>query len=161
MPPTTWWRYENGETYACVLARKCWHRTLHIWNPVRHSLCLFSVSYFRSVSKSKHDQRLRWWCLRRSETWTRKTSPPSSSQVVKKLFFFSLWFQSAKMFNYAGWRKTCNFIFTVFAAVFIVTRLVILPFWYVLNNFFFFFTFWMTDNVSQVTSVSVAGCRFE
>lgn len=62
--------------------------TSHIWNPVRHSLCLFSVSYFRSVSKSKHDQRLSWWCLRRSETWTRKTSPPSSGQVVKKLFFF-------------------------------------------------------------------------
>uniref|UniRef100_A0A7N8YF15 Ceramide synthase 2a n=1 Tax=Mastacembelus armatus TaxID=205130 RepID=A0A7N8YF15_9TELE len=37
--------------------------------------------------------------------------------------------ESAKMFNYAGWRRTCNFIFTVFAAVFIVTRLVILPFW--------------------------------
>uniref|UniRef100_A0A3Q1HUM6 Uncharacterized protein n=1 Tax=Anabas testudineus TaxID=64144 RepID=A0A3Q1HUM6_ANATE len=37
--------------------------------------------------------------------------------------------ESAKMFNYAGWRKTCNFIFTVFAAVFIITRLVILPFW--------------------------------
>lgn len=42
----------------------------------------------------------------------------------------SLSFQSAKMFNYAGWRRTCNFIFTIFAAVFIVTRLVILPFWY-------------------------------
>lgn len=41
----------------------------------------------------------------------------------------SLSFQSAKMFNYAGWRKTCNFIFILFAAVFIVTRLVILPFW--------------------------------
>uniref|UniRef100_A0A3P8SJI6 Ceramide synthase 2a n=1 Tax=Amphiprion percula TaxID=161767 RepID=A0A3P8SJI6_AMPPE len=37
--------------------------------------------------------------------------------------------ESAKMFNYAGWRKTCNFIFTLFAAVFIITRLVILPFW--------------------------------
>lgn len=37
--------------------------------------------------------------------------------------------ESAKMFNYAGWRKTCNCIFTTFAAVFIVTRLVILPFW--------------------------------
>lgn len=37
--------------------------------------------------------------------------------------------ESAKMFNYAGWRKTCNLIFTVFAAVFIITRLVILPFW--------------------------------
>lgn len=47
------------------------------------------------------------------------------------------------MFNYAGWRKTCNFIFTVFAAVFIITRLVILPFWFVLNTIFYF-TFWMT-----------------
>lgn len=37
--------------------------------------------------------------------------------------------QSAKMFNYANWRNTCNNIFIVFAAVFIVTRLVILPFW--------------------------------
>ncbi|KAM9624210.1 ceramide synthase 2 isoform 2-T3 [Morphnus guianensis] len=38
--------------------------------------------------------------------------------------------ESAKMFNYAGWRNTCNNIFIVFAAVFIVTRLVILPFWW-------------------------------
>nr|XP_026655194.1 ceramide synthase 2-like [Zonotrichia albicollis] len=37
--------------------------------------------------------------------------------------------ESAKMFNYAGWRNTCNNIFIVFAAVFIITRLVILPFW--------------------------------
>eukprot|EP00064_Thunnus_orientalis_P018892 superscaffoldBa00004507_g19000 len=37
--------------------------------------------------------------------------------------------ESAKMFNYAGWRRTCNFIFTLFAAVFIITRLIILPFW--------------------------------
>ncbi|XP_036371662.1 ceramide synthase 2-like [Megalops cyprinoides] len=37
--------------------------------------------------------------------------------------------ESAKMFNYAGWRKTCNYIFIVFAAVFIITRLVIFPFW--------------------------------
>ncbi|XP_010725399.2 ceramide synthase 2-like, partial [Meleagris gallopavo] len=37
--------------------------------------------------------------------------------------------ESAKMFNYANWRNTCNNIFIVFAAVFIVTRLVILPFW--------------------------------
>uniref|UniRef100_A0A3Q3WRP8 Uncharacterized protein n=1 Tax=Mola mola TaxID=94237 RepID=A0A3Q3WRP8_MOLML len=37
--------------------------------------------------------------------------------------------ESAKMFNYAGWRKTCNFIFTLFAVVFIITRLGILPFW--------------------------------
>ncbi|KAM6959143.1 ceramide synthase 2a [Aplochiton taeniatus] len=37
--------------------------------------------------------------------------------------------ESAKMFNYAGWRKSCNCIFTLFAAIFIITRLVILPFW--------------------------------
>uniref|UniRef100_A0A8P4GLM9 Ceramide synthase 2a n=1 Tax=Dicentrarchus labrax TaxID=13489 RepID=A0A8P4GLM9_DICLA len=42
--------------------------------------------------------------------------------------------ESAKMFNYAGWRKTCNFIFTLFAAVFIVTRLVILPFWIIYST---------------------------
>ncbi|XP_061598202.1 ceramide synthase 2a isoform X2 [Cololabis saira] len=37
--------------------------------------------------------------------------------------------ESAKMFNYAGWKRTCNFIFTAFAAAFIITRLIILPFW--------------------------------
>ncbi|XP_053134631.1 ceramide synthase 2 isoform X2 [Hemicordylus capensis] len=37
--------------------------------------------------------------------------------------------ESAKMFNYAGWKNTCNNIFIVFAAVFIVTRIIILPFW--------------------------------
>uniref|UniRef100_A0A3Q2DXW4 Ceramide synthase 2b n=1 Tax=Cyprinodon variegatus TaxID=28743 RepID=A0A3Q2DXW4_CYPVA len=37
--------------------------------------------------------------------------------------------ESAKMFNYAGWRNACNYIFIVFAAVFIVTRLIIFPFW--------------------------------
>ncbi|XP_076136185.1 ceramide synthase 2-like [Alosa pseudoharengus] len=36
--------------------------------------------------------------------------------------------ESAKMFNYAGWRNTCNNIFILFAAVFIITRLVIFPF---------------------------------
>lgn len=37
--------------------------------------------------------------------------------------------ESAKMFNYAGWKRACNLIFVVFAAVFFITRLVILPFW--------------------------------
>ncbi|XP_051948865.1 ceramide synthase 2-like [Xyrauchen texanus] len=37
--------------------------------------------------------------------------------------------ESAKMFNYAGWRKMCNYIFIVFAVIFIITRLIILPFW--------------------------------
>ncbi|XP_066539994.1 ceramide synthase 2 isoform X2 [Hoplias malabaricus] len=36
--------------------------------------------------------------------------------------------KSAKMFNYAGWRKTCNYIFIVFGAFFIITRLIIFPF---------------------------------
>ncbi|XP_069766779.1 ceramide synthase 2 isoform X2 [Narcine bancroftii] len=37
--------------------------------------------------------------------------------------------ESAKMFNYAGWKSLCNAIFVVFAAVFIITRLIIFPFW--------------------------------
>ncbi|XP_029436091.1 ceramide synthase 2 [Rhinatrema bivittatum] len=37
--------------------------------------------------------------------------------------------ESAKMFVYAGWKETCNNIFIVFAAVFIVTRIIIFPFW--------------------------------
>ncbi|MEQ2264015.1 Ceramide synthase 2, partial [Xenotaenia resolanae] len=37
--------------------------------------------------------------------------------------------ESAKMFNYAGWRNACNYIFIVFAAVFIITRLIFFPFW--------------------------------
>lgn len=37
--------------------------------------------------------------------------------------------ESAKMFNYAGWKNTCNNLFIVFAIVFIITRLVIMPFW--------------------------------
>ncbi|XP_067300913.1 ceramide synthase 2 isoform X1 [Pseudorasbora parva] len=37
--------------------------------------------------------------------------------------------ESAKIFNYAKWERTCNGIFVVFAAIFIVTRLIIFPFW--------------------------------
>uniref|UniRef100_A0A8C5QGV2 Ceramide synthase 2 n=1 Tax=Leptobrachium leishanense TaxID=445787 RepID=A0A8C5QGV2_9ANUR len=37
--------------------------------------------------------------------------------------------ESAKMLNYAGWKETGNGIFVVFALVFIVTRIIILPFW--------------------------------
>ncbi|XP_063295969.1 ceramide synthase 2 [Pelobates fuscus] len=37
--------------------------------------------------------------------------------------------ESAKMFNYGGWKETCNSIFVVFAIVFIVTRIIIFPFW--------------------------------
>uniref|UniRef100_A0A8C7N6R9 Ceramide synthase 3 n=1 Tax=Oncorhynchus kisutch TaxID=8019 RepID=A0A8C7N6R9_ONCKI len=42
---------------------------------------------------------------------------------------FSLLPQSAKLFNYAKWERTCNSLFVVFAIVFMVTRLVIFPFW--------------------------------
>ncbi|KAL6468587.1 hypothetical protein MHYP_G00221110 [Metynnis hypsauchen] len=37
--------------------------------------------------------------------------------------------ESAKIFNYAKWEKVCNSIFVLFAVVFMVTRLVIFPFW--------------------------------
>ncbi|KAK1890815.1 Ceramide synthase 2 [Dissostichus eleginoides] len=37
--------------------------------------------------------------------------------------------ESAKVFNYAKWEKTCQGIFVVFAIVFMVTRLIIFPFW--------------------------------
>ncbi|XP_028857264.1 ceramide synthase 4a [Denticeps clupeoides] len=35
--------------------------------------------------------------------------------------------ESAKMFNYAGWRKTCDALFVLFALAFLVTRLVLFP----------------------------------
>ncbi|KAG9341330.1 hypothetical protein JZ751_019434 [Albula glossodonta] len=37
--------------------------------------------------------------------------------------------ESAKLFNYAKWEKTCNAIFVVFAVVFMVTRLLLHLFW--------------------------------
>ncbi|KAM3918071.1 ceramide synthase 2 [Leptodactylus fuscus] len=37
--------------------------------------------------------------------------------------------ESAKMFNYAGWKETCNNLFIVFAFVFIITRIILFPFW--------------------------------
>lgn len=44
------------------------------------------------------------------------------------------------MFNYAGWRNACNYIFIGFAAVFIVTRLIIFPFRYPYMPFPLIFT---------------------
>lgn len=76
----------------------------------------------------EHGERSPRWCHIR----IRDLDMTNNSAPEDKLFHFL--FQSAKMFNYAGWRKTCNFIFTMFAAVFIITRLVILPFWYVLTT---------------------------
>ena len=54
------------------------------------------------------------------------------------VFLSSSLSQSAKMFNYAGWRNACNYIFIVFAAIFIVTRLFVFPFRYthILNLLF-------------------------
>ncbi|XP_003475322.1 ceramide synthase 3 [Cavia porcellus] len=40
-----------------------------------------------------------------------------------------IWLESAKMFSYAGWMKTCNGLFLIFTAVFFITRFVIFPFW--------------------------------
>ncbi|XP_036399545.1 ceramide synthase 2 [Megalops cyprinoides] len=37
--------------------------------------------------------------------------------------------ESAKVFNYAKWEKTCNILFIAFAVVFMITRLIIFPFW--------------------------------
>lgn len=42
---------------------------------------------------------------------------------------FSLHFQSAKMFSYAGWKQTCNILFFIFAIVFFFSRFIIFPFW--------------------------------
>ncbi|XP_068599421.1 ceramide synthase 4a [Brachionichthys hirsutus] len=35
--------------------------------------------------------------------------------------------ESAKLFHYAGWTRTCDSLFVIFALVFLVTRLVVLP----------------------------------
>lgn len=37
--------------------------------------------------------------------------------------------ESAKLFNYAKWEKSCKTLFVLFAIVFMVTRLIIFPFW--------------------------------
>lgn len=50
---------------------------------------------------------------------------PKNGYVIIINFFFLV--QSAKMFNYAGWRKTCDALFVIFAAVFLITRLVVFP----------------------------------
>ncbi|KAI4535605.1 hypothetical protein MG293_014831 [Ovis ammon polii] len=40
-----------------------------------------------------------------------------------------IWLESAKMFSYAGWKQTCNALFFIFSAVFLISRLIIFPFW--------------------------------
>ncbi|XP_065414198.1 ceramide synthase 3 isoform X7 [Chrysemys picta bellii] len=39
------------------------------------------------------------------------------------------WLESAKMFNYARWEKTCNVLFVIFSIVFFITRIILFPFW--------------------------------
>ncbi|XP_072346708.1 ceramide synthase 2-like [Scyliorhinus torazame] len=45
--------------------------------------------------------------------------------------------ESAKMFNYAGWKTTCNSLFILFAVAFIITRLIIFPFWIIRCTVFY------------------------
>ncbi|TRZ00883.1 hypothetical protein DNTS_015617 [Danionella cerebrum] len=45
--------------------------------------------------------------------------------------------ESAKMLNYAGWETACNSLFVVFALVFMVTRLIIFPFWLIHCTWFY------------------------
>ncbi|XP_062888509.1 ceramide synthase 2-like isoform X3 [Mobula hypostoma] len=45
--------------------------------------------------------------------------------------------ECAKMFNYAGWRKTCDILFVVFALVFLITRLVIFPNMVIYTTFYY------------------------
>ncbi|XP_044788788.1 ceramide synthase 3 isoform X3 [Bubalus bubalis] len=40
-----------------------------------------------------------------------------------------IWLESAKMFSYAGWKQTCNTLFFIFSTVFLISRLIIFPFW--------------------------------
>ncbi|XP_048225476.1 ceramide synthase 3 [Perognathus longimembris pacificus] len=40
-----------------------------------------------------------------------------------------IWLESAKMFSYAGWTKTCNALFFIFSFVFFFSRFIIYPFW--------------------------------
>uniref|UniRef100_A0A3Q3LRT4 Ceramide synthase 3a n=1 Tax=Mastacembelus armatus TaxID=205130 RepID=A0A3Q3LRT4_9TELE len=40
-----------------------------------------------------------------------------------------IFLESAKLFNYAKWENTCKTLFVLFAMVFMVTRLIIFPFW--------------------------------
>ncbi|KAJ8277341.1 hypothetical protein GJAV_G00074150 [Gymnothorax javanicus] len=46
--------------------------------------------------------------------------------------------ESAKMFNYAAWSKTCDALFVAFAVVFLVTRLVVFPFKVIHSTLFLF-----------------------
>ncbi|XP_072099960.1 ceramide synthase 4a isoform X2 [Mobula birostris] len=68
--------------------------------------------------------------------------------------------ECAKMFNYAGWRKTCDILFVVFALVFLITRLVIFPkvviyttFYYSMEIFQPFFGYYFFNLLLMVLQV--------
>ncbi|XP_072924721.1 ceramide synthase 4a isoform X1 [Hemitrygon akajei] len=68
--------------------------------------------------------------------------------------------ECAKMFNYAGWRRTCDVLFVVFALVFLITRLVIFPnvviyttFYYSMEIFQPFFGYYFFNLLLMVLQV--------
>ncbi|XP_044045529.1 ceramide synthase 2 isoform X2 [Siniperca chuatsi] len=79
------------------------------------------------------------------DTWEVWTGFPKQSMLESQYWYYifemsfygSLLFsvafdvkrKSAKLFNYAKWEKTCKTLFVLFAIVFMVTRLIIFPFW--------------------------------
>jgi len=44
------------------------------------------------------------------------------------LFYCSFFFQPTKILNYMKWKKTCDSLFMIFSAVFLISRLVIFPY---------------------------------
>lgn len=44
------------------------------------------------------------------------------------LFNCSFSFQPTKIFNYMKWKRTCDSLFMIFSAVFLISRLVIYPY---------------------------------
>lgn len=61
------------------------------------------------------------------------------------LFHCSFSFQPTKIFNYMKWKKTCDSLFMIFSAVFLISRLVIYPYtWVCYSEGTWKATFWET-----------------
>lgn len=59
-------------------------------------------------------------------------NPPERVQMLSWLLFYcSFSFQPTKIFNYMKWKKTCDSLFMIFSAVFLISRLVIYPYTWV------------------------------
>lgn len=59
-------------------------------------------------------------------------NPPECVQMLSWLLFYcSFSFQPTKIFNYMKWKKTCDSLFMIFSAVFLISRLVIYPYTWV------------------------------